>query len=192
MTARRTAFLDRDGTINREQGFVTNPEQLVVLPGVRDALHRLHDAGCRIVVVTSQSGIARGLYDERDLAHMHAVLHDQLDRLPLAYLHCPHHPDEAGPWGGPCDCRKPQPGLLHRARDVLGVAFENGLLVGDAARDVLMGRDLPLRTVHVRSGKPFAAESAKLRDAGFAPDHEADDLAAAVDWYLADWYLAQP
>ena len=185
MTARRTAFLDRDGTINREQGFVTGPEQLVVLPGVREALHRLHDAGCRIVVVTSQSGIARGLYDERQLAHMHAVLHERLDRLPLAYLHCPHHPDETGPYGGPCECRKPQPGLLHRAHDVLGVPFAGGLLVGDAARDLLMGRDLPLCRVQVRSGKPFATEAEKLAAAGFTPDHVADDLAGAVDWYLA-------
>ena len=180
----RTAFLDRDGTINREQGFVTSPDQLEVLPGVVPALRRLAAAGCRIVVLTNQSGIARGLYDQDDLARVHAELHDRLENLPLAYLHCPHHPDGSNAYGGDCDCRKPAPGLLHQARDLLGLSFDDGLLVGDSARDLLMGRDLPLRSVHVHSGKEPRAERAKMQAAGFTPQHEAADLAAAVDWFL--------
>ena len=69
-----------------------------------------------IVVVTNQSGIARGLYTEQDLARIHEELHDRLDRLPLAYIHCPHHPDYDNPYGRVCDCRKPGPGLLHQAQ----------------------------------------------------------------------------
>ncbi|MCR9247936.1 MAG: HAD-IIIA family hydrolase [bacterium] len=180
----RTAFLDRDGTINREQSFITHPDQLVLLPGVVEALHRLAAADVRIVIVTNQSGIARGLYTQTGLARVHETLHQRLDRLPLAYLHCPHHPDFDGPYGGPCTCRKPAAGLLHEAEGLLDVSFEDGLLVGDSARDLLMAKDLPLRTVHVRSGKPFAAEAEKLAAAGFTADHVADDLATAVDWYL--------
>src|SRR5262249_46593344 len=74
----RAVFLDRDGTLNAEVGFVTRPESLVVLPGVRDALAQLHGAGFRLVVVTNQSGIARGLYAESDLAHINARLHDEI------------------------------------------------------------------------------------------------------------------
>lgn len=181
---RRTVFLDRDGTLNREVGFVSQPHQLEVLAGVVPALQLLHDADYRIVVLTNQSGIARGLYSESDLARVHAVLHDRLRGLPEAYLHCPHHPDANGEYGGACACRKPAAGLLHQARELLGVEFTGGVLIGDSARDLLMAKGLPLRTVYVHSGKPVAAELAMLQRAGLAPDHEAADLAAAVSWLL--------
>jgi D,D-heptose 1,7-bisphosphate phosphatase len=181
---RPTVFLDRDGTLNREVGFVTSPAQLDVLPGAAAAVRALHDAGYRIVVVTNQSGIARGLYTERDLAAVHARLHRELDELPLAYLHCPHHPDGAHGYGGECTCRKPGAGLLHQARELLAVDFAGGALVGDSARDVLMARGLPLRTVLVHSGKPPPGQREQLAAAAFAPDHEAADLAAAVAWLL--------
>jgi len=181
----RTVFLDRDGTLNREVGFVTRVEQLELLPGALDAVQRLDAAGHRIVVVTNQSGIARGLYTETDLAAIHGALHERLLGIPAAYLHCPHHPDGGHGYGGACPCRKPAAGLLHQARELLGVDFAGGALVGDAARDLLMARGLPLTTVQVHSGKPFAAERATLVREGFTPDHEAQDLAAAVDWLLA-------
>jgi len=179
-----TVFLDRDGTLNAEVGFVARPEQLRVLPGVREALERLSAAGNRLVVVTNQSGIARGLYDQRDLAAVHAALHEALDGLPEAYLHCPHHPDGGLGYGGECACRKPGAGLLHQARELLGVDFAGGVIIGDSARDLLMARGLPLRTVLVRSGKPVDGQRDALRAAGLVPDHEAADLAAAVDWLL--------
>lgn len=181
---RPTVFLDRDGTLNREVGFVASPQQLEVLPGVRAALQRLHDAGYRLVVVTNQSGIARGLYRPSDLAAVHARLHQELGELPEAYLHCPHHPEGGGGYGGVCTCRKPAPGLLHQARELLGVDFAGSALVGDSARDLLMARGLPLRTVLVHSGKPAQPEREQLLAAGIAPAHEAADLAGAVDWLL--------
>ena len=185
----RTVFLDRDGTLNREVGFVRTPAQLEVLPGVPAAVRRLHDAGYRLVVVTNQSGIARGLYSERDLAAVHAVLHAALGGLVDAWLHCPHHPGPhpdgaATGYGGECPCRKPGAGLLHQARELLGVDFAGGAVIGDSARDLAMARDLPLTKVLVHSGKPAAAELAQLRAVGIAPDHEAQDLPAAVDWLL--------
>ncbi len=188
----RTVFLDRDGTLNREVGFVTRPDQLEVLPGVTAALHRLSRAGFRIVIVTNQSGIARGLYSQHDLAAIHARLHRELDHLPLAYLHCPHHPEENGSYGGECACRKPSAGLLHQARELLDVCLEDAFLVGDSARDLLMARALPIRTVYVHSGKPAADELAKLRAADFAPHAEAPDLAAAAEWILRQPAIQPP
>lgn len=182
---KRTVFLDRDGTLNAEVGFVRSPAQLQVLPGVPAAVRRLHEAGWQLVVVTNQSGIARGLYSEADLAAVHAVLHRELQELPQAYLHCPHHPEGAHGYGGPCACRKPGSGLLHQARDLLGVEFAGAVLIGDSARDLQMAKGLPIRTIYVHSGKPAAQELATLRGAGITPDHEARDLPTAVDWLLA-------
>lgn len=170
-------FLDRDGTLNRERGFVSTAEELELLPGVPEALRRLQAAGFVLVVVTNQSGIARGLYSEATLAHIHATLHARLQRRPRAYLHCPHHPDAAGPFGGGCTCRKPLAGLLHQALDLLPIRLEGSFLVGDSARDVAMARGLPIRTVLVASGKPL--------DSACVADHRAADLAAATDWILA-------
>ena len=125
--ARPTVILDRDGTLNREQSFVCRPEDLVVLDGVRDALARLDAAGYQLVVVTNQSGVARGLYDEATLARIHARLHAELDGLPRAYLHCPHHPD----FSGPCGCRKPAPGMLLAAAGSLNLDLRRSVMVGD-------------------------------------------------------------
>lgn len=182
---KRTVFLDRDGTLNREVGFVSDPARIELLPGTAQALERLHRAGHRLVVVTNQSGIARGLYDERTLAAIHARLHDELGGLVTAWLHCPHLPEGGHGYGGDCACRKPGAGLLHQARELLGLEFAGGSLIGDSARDLLMARGLPLRTILVHSGKPVEAERAKLEAAGFRPDHEAADLPGAVDWLLA-------
>jgi len=186
----RTVFLDRDGTLNREIGFFGSPDRLSLLPGVGDALQRLHDQGFRLVITTNQSGIARGLYTERDLARVHEHLHAQIGRLPLAYLHCPHHPNADG--GDPayrrdCDCRKPKSGMLHQASEMLrdlGVTLEGSVVIGDSARDLLMAEGLPITKILVASGKPVDAERQKLADAGCVADHEADDLAAAVTWLL--------
>jgi D-glycero-D-manno-heptose 1,7-bisphosphate phosphatase len=186
----KTVFLDRDGTLNREIGFFGSPDRLELLPGVPGALQRLHDRGYRLVITTNQSGIARGLYTERDLARVHERLHELVQGLPFAYLHCPHHPDAEG--GDPayrrdCACRKPKSGLLHQACAMLkgfGVSLEGSVVIGDSARDLLMANGLPLTKVLVASGKPVEAERQKLRDAGCVPDHEAADLPAAVSWLL--------
>jgi D-glycero-D-manno-heptose 1,7-bisphosphate phosphatase len=181
---RPTVFLDRDGTLNREQGFVTATKDLVVLPGAREAVAALDAAGLQVVVLTNQSGIARGLYDERTLAAIHERLHEELGGLPAAWLHCPHHPDCPGPYGGECACRKPADGLLRQACELLPVDKEHSFLVGDSARDLLPARGWPLRTVLVRSGKPWRDELERLEQAGLRPSEVADDLGAAVGWIV--------
>ncbi|MGC6486374.1 MAG: D-glycero-alpha-D-manno-heptose-1,7-bisphosphate 7-phosphatase [Planctomycetota bacterium] len=188
---RRTVFLDRDGTINREVDYCASPAQLELLPGAADAIRRLCAAGHRCVITTNQSGVARGYFTQRALARVHEALHELLGRLPLAYLHCPHHPDAAGGDDGyrrACSCRKPGAGLLHEACTLLGplgVSLDGAVVVGDSARDLLMARELPVQKVLVRSGKPHQEQRRLLLAAGCRADHECADLAAAADWLLA-------
>lgn len=179
-------FLDRDGTLNRERGFVTAPAELEILPGVPAALRALRQDGFRLAVLTNQSGIARGLYTEADLAAVHQSLRRELAGLIDRIDHCPHHPDgTVAPFAVECDCRKPKPGLLLRAAAALGADLERSFVVGDSARDVLMTRGTAVRSVWVHSGKDPRTEAELLDREGFNPDHVADDLPAAVAWILA-------
>jgi D-glycero-D-manno-heptose 1,7-bisphosphate phosphatase len=177
--------LDRDGCLNRERGFVTGPEQLEILPGVPAALQALRQAGFRLAVVTNQSGIARGLYTETDLAAVHAALHRELPGLIDRIDYCPHHPDgTVAAFRRDCKCRKPQPGMMLRAATALGADLGRSFLVGDSARDVLMVRGTAVRSVLVHSGKDPRSERQLLDQDGYNPDHVAADLPAAVRWIL--------
>jgi D-glycero-D-manno-heptose 1,7-bisphosphate phosphatase len=185
--SRPAVFLDRDGTVNVERDFVRHPDEIELLPGALDAIRALRGAGYRVVVITNQSGIARGYLDESTLARIHAKLDGALSGLVDAWFHCPHHPDTGVVEGyvGPCSCRKPADGLLRRAAELLDLDLTRSWIVGDSARDVLAGRELPLRSVLVHSGKPIELQREALRQAGVAPDAEAADLAAAARVILA-------
>lgn len=156
---RPAVFLDRDGTLIRERDHLSRPDQVELAPGAGEALRALREAGFALVVVTNQSGIARGLFDEEDYravtARLEALLAGQGARLDRVY-HCPHHPD----FTGPCGCRKPAPGMFERARDELGVALEASWVVGDRARDLLPARTFGGRGVLVRTGWGRGEEAA--------------------------------
>ena len=132
----RFVFLDRDGTLVRDEGYTHRLEDYALLPGVVDALGLLRDAGFSLAIVTNQSGIGRGLFSEADYAAFEAHLEADLAArgVPVAgSFHCPHAP-EAG-----CTCRKPEPGLLLQARDGLGADLGASWMVGDALRDAQAG-----------------------------------------------------
>ncbi len=183
---RPAVFLDRDGSLNVERDFLRSVAELEILPGVLDSLQRLHAAGFLLIVLTNQSGIARGYYDESELARIHEEMHGRLDGLPRAYLHCPHLPGlENSPYGRTCTCRKPADGLLRQACELFEVDLERSFVVGDSARDLQMIGDLPLGGILLRSGKPWEEELAKLRAADRSPDLVAADLSEACDFILA-------
>jgi D-glycero-D-manno-heptose 1,7-bisphosphate phosphatase len=183
---KRAVFLDRDGTLNRQEvgepPFVTRAEDLVMLPGMQQALQAMAAMGFMLVVVTNQSGVARGFYTEAELARIHARMHRELAELPVAWFHCPHLPEGTGPYGGLCECRKPRSGLLVQARELLGIDDEGSVLVGDSARDLLIGEGLPMLRVLVQSGKPWQAELATLRQRGVEPDAVLADVPAVAAW----------
>ncbi|MEL6716497.1 MAG: HAD family hydrolase, partial [Planctomycetota bacterium] len=144
---RPAVFLDRDGTLNREVDYLADPELFELLPGVGEALARLAAAGFALVVVTNQSGIARGLLDEDVLAAIHARMARDLAEHGVALdlvLHCPHHPTDAAPtapaWTrARCSCRKPKPGMYVEATARLGLDPARSWAVGDSLRDLEAG-----------------------------------------------------
>lgn len=141
---RPALFLDRDGVINDDVGYLHRIDQFRFLPGVLDACKQMHDAGYVLVVVTNQSGIARGYYTE---AHFQQVTRWMVRQFaqagaPLAGVYfCPHHPDfVAAGHGEPCLCRKPEPGMLLQAAAELGLNLAASVMVGDKEDDVRAGR----------------------------------------------------
>ena len=142
---KRAVFLDRDGVINVDHGYVSSWDQFEFLPGVPAALWQLQSAGYVLVVVSNQSGIGRGLYSEADLAALNHRLHRYLlDKRGVEiaqFYHCPHHPTEALPqWRQTCHCRKPAPGMIEQACAELHIDPSNSLMVGDKVSDMEAGQ----------------------------------------------------
>jgi len=138
-------FLDRDGVINVDHGYVSTWERFEFLPGVPDALRLLQDAGYLLIVVSNQSGIGRGYYCEADVESLNQAVAQHLGStvgVTLSeFYHCPHHPTEAeGEFRRQCDCRKPAPGMIQQAVLDHGIDLKTSLLVGDKDSDIEAGR----------------------------------------------------
>lgn len=179
--ARPAVFLDRDGTLIEERHYPARPADIVPLPGAGAALRRLGEAGWLRIVLTNQSGVARGLFDEEELGRLHEDLAFKLAEgggaLDAIY-YCPHHPDgRAAAYAHACTCRKPARGLLDLALARHDVDLARSAFIGDSPRDLFP--DLPGAgpRILVRSGHPLPA--------GASADFVAEDLGAAVDWLLA-------
>lgn len=173
-------FLDRDGTIIVDTDFVRRPEDVTLLPGAAAAIARANGDGWRVVVVTNQSGIARGLMTEDDYFTVSRELERQLElagaRVDLQ-LHCPHFPAITGP----CECRKPGLKLYREAVQRLGVDPAWSWFIGDRLRDIEPARALGGQGLHVMTGARDEDDS--IRRAGY---ESVADLSAAVDRALTE------
>lgn len=176
---RRAAFLDRDGTLVDDPGFLRDPDQVRLLPRAAAAVRALNDAGWLVVVVTNQSGIARGLLSE---AEYHAVAR-RLEELLAgqgatldAVYHCPHHPSVSA-----CDCRKPGTAHYRGAAEALGIDLGESVWIGDRLSDLEPAATLGGRGILVLTGEGAAARP-QAEERGFAV---CQDLAAAVSELLA-------
>lgn len=164
---RHAVFLDRDGTLIEDPGYLSDPAQVRVLPGVPEALKRLKDAGLLLIITTNQSGIGRGLYTERDYELVTERVRSELQVTIDGVYHCPHSPDHG------CSCRKPAPGMLLRAARDHHIEFVHSFMVGDAERDVMAGLALGCRGIYVgRNSTPPGA-------------HRAADLTEAAEFILS-------
>jgi D-glycero-D-manno-heptose 1,7-bisphosphate phosphatase len=188
--ARRPAvFIDRDGTLTEEVGYVNHPSRLRLLPRSAEAVRRLNGAGIAAVVATNQAGIARGYFSE-DV--MHAVHERLVGELKDAGAHldglyvCPHHPSEgAPPFRTDCDCRKPKPGLLVRAARELDLDLSDSAMVGDKASDLLVAPAVGASAILVLTGYGQGEWEYRRQHFSVTPDHVAADLLDAVEWWIA-------
>jgi len=178
-----TVFLDRDGTVNRDTGYIKSPQELDLIPGVVEAVAKLNRGGARVVLVTNQSAIARGFITVDQLKTIHSVLLARLEaggaRLDAIY-YCPHHPNDD------CCCRKPQPAMIHRAVADLHIDLSRAYVVGDQSRDIELARQVGARGILVLSGQTQRDTIKDIPGSGVSPDFVADDLGGAVEWIFGD------
>lgn len=179
-------FLDRDGTLIEESGYLDRLDRLIVYPFAVDAVRLLNRAGLAVVVVSNQSGIGRGLLTEGFVheahAHLQAVLGAGGARVD-GFYYCPHHPEApVAAYRSACDCRKPAPGMLRQAAAALDLDLGRSFLVGDRWGDVEAAHAAGARGVLVRTGYGRVTEG-RPRD-GLAAEAIVDNLAAAVAWIL--------
>ncbi len=172
----RAVFVDRDDTLMIDVAYCRNPEEVRLLPRAAEGLRILARGGFAIVVVTNQSGLGRGYFDEERLTAVNARLRSELRSRGAdfqALYYCPHRPDES------CACRKPQPGLLFRAAGELDLDLTRSYTIGDKGWDVEAGKAAGTRTVLITNGRKFEAQEAE-------PDFVAKDLVEAARWIVAD------
>ena len=184
------AFLDRDGTIIEDTGYLGDPESIQFVPGAIEALRRLQAAGYRLIVVTNQAGVARGLITEADVGKVNdrlvALLGQARVRLDGIY-YCPHHPEYGPPeYRRDCECRKPKPGMIRQAIRDFGLDASRSVVIGDHVTDVALAQAFPgMVGIMLRTGHG-AEQLDKIRNRALPrPAHVADDLLRAVEWFLA-------
>lgn len=170
---RRFVVLDRDGTIIVERDYLSDPRQIEFLPEAVRGLRLMLEMGLGLVVVTNQSAVGRGFFDEAHLDLIHRQLRELLKaegiQLEGVYF-CPHTPEDD------CSCRKPKPGLIERAAKELDFDLQGSLVIGDKPADIEMGRRVRATTFLVRTG--YGPKS--VHDPAVNPDYVADDLGAAA------------
>ena len=185
---RSAVFLDRDGVLLPDVFPPLHPSSLELYPYAASAVARLHKAGLALVVVTNQTGVARGLISEDDVGSAHRRIQDLLadgdgGRIDRFY-YCPHHPKANVPeYQKVCEFRKPRPGMLLRAAQDLDIDLTSSHLIGDRISDIVAGQKVGCRTVQVQTGMHLESpvEGVTESDLQVRPDHICSNLSEAVD-----------
>ncbi len=184
----KAVFLDRDGTVTEEVGYLTDLDKLRLIPGAGSAIKKLNQAGLKVILVTNQSGVARGHFPESLVHEAHSrlekMLREEGARLDGIY-YCPHHPTAGkSKYTTVCDCRKPGTGLLDRAAKDLEIDLNRSYVVGDKWSDVELAHRAGARAVLVRTG--FAPDDPGNVRPEHVPDPEftAHDIIEAVEWIV--------
>jgi D-glycero-D-manno-heptose 1,7-bisphosphate phosphatase len=186
----RAIFMDRDGTVSEEVGYINHVSRLRLFPWTVPAIRAINRSSFLAVLVTNQAGVARGYFEEEMIGRVHDELVKELARGGArldAIYYCPHHPSAGtAPYRQQCDCRKPQPGLLLRAAGEHHVDLAASYVVGDKYSDVEMAHRAGARGVLVLTGYGRGEREYKSAAWPRRPDHVAENLLDAVAWVLAE------
>lgn len=180
-------FIDRDGTLNEDVGYVSTPEDLIIYPWASEAVRRINASGMKAIVITNQAGVARGLYTEETLVQIHERMIEQLAgagaRIDAVY-YCPHHPEFGGEkYMRDCDCRKPRPGMLHAAASEHAIDLARSYVIGDKSCDINLAATVGAQGVLVKTG--YGRETMSRPDLWpCEPALIAEDLHEAVNLLL--------
>lgn len=171
-------FLDRDGTVIEEKDFIKTPEEIEFLPGSIEAIKILRELGYKIIVISNQSGIGRGILTEEMVTKVNESFLERLKKEDAeidALYFCPHRPEDN------CDCRKPGTGLIQKAVEEHKLDLRDAVVIGDKLSDVELGKKLVVKTILVLTGYG-RKEAEKTNISPIKPDFIADDLYEAVNW----------
>jgi len=186
--AHKVVFLDRDGTINEEVGYVNHIERFNLLPRAGQAIRLLNQQGWKAVVITNQSGVARGYFSESLVHQVHQKMRDLLKKEGAhldGIYYCPHHPDiGVPPYRQTCRCRKPATGLIEEAVKELDLDTSQSYMIGDRWADVEFGRRVGAKAVLILTGYGRGEWEYFREQRAVKPDYVAEDLFAAVQWIL--------
>lgn len=185
---RRAIFIDRDGTLNEEVGYVCSLDEFRLYDFAAESVRLINEAGWLAIVVTSQAGVARGMFSEEFLAEVHNGMTAQLAREGArldAIYYCPHHPTDGElPYRQVCDCRKPKPGMLHRAAEDFNLDLTECVVIGDRFRDFAMAQAVGGSSVLVLTGYGKDEFEQDRTIWPQQPDCVAENLLEAVRWVL--------
>jgi len=186
-------FLDRDGTINEEVGYLDNQDKLKMIPAAYEAIRLINSSRLKAIVVTNQSGVARGFFTENFVRQTHEIIQAALLEKKASidkFYYCPHHPTEGtGIYLQNCNCRKPLPGMLLQAAHDLDIELGNSYMIGDTYRDIEAAKKVGVKGILVKTG--YGREVLQNVDpdaatAGNNPDFVAEDILEAVKWIMKD------
>ena len=186
-------FMDRDGTINDETGYLSDPSGLSILPGAVDAIRLINENRIKAVVITNQSGVARGYFSEEMVGKIHLRLRELLGEKGVfldAIYYCPHHPDVGPPeYCKKCSCRKPALGMLNMASAELEIDLSHSYVIGDKLTDIEPAYKVGAKGILVLTG--YGKDQMKSLNEGSKrqPHYIARDILEAVNWILQDLRL---
>jgi D-glycero-D-manno-heptose 1,7-bisphosphate phosphatase len=180
-------FIDRDGTLNEERGFIRRVEDFELIPGAAGAVRKLNNRGIPTCIISNQSGVARGYLSEEDLVLIHAKLRSELEKEKAwvdRIYYCPHHPaGSVPPYNIECDCRKPRSGMMKRGETELQIDLARSFVIGDKPSDVKAGKGIGATSILVLTGYGEGS-LARMKDEGIVADFIAPSIVEAVEFIL--------
>ena len=190
MSVNSAIFLDRDGTINEEMGYINHLDRFRLFEFSAEAIRRFNEMDYRVIVITNQSGVARGYFTEELLQQVHHTMIDRLNakgaRIDAVY-YCPHHPDEgSGAYRINCDCRKPRPGMIHKACEEWSIDLESSYMIGDRYKDVVFAKQLQMKAGFVLTGYGRGEYTYQRKNWDVHPDIVGDNLLEVAKIIAAD------